>query len=178
MTRKDTSSRLAVLLPALMVFLAVPTVTYAIPISPQCFISGGGWINHSAEQSNARESDSFGGRAHSYADGRIDGRWTHTLRDGRTFHGEIDELVCRRDGGDPGHPEVLFSIGRLGGTGTFDGEPGYVFNVDVSDHGERGNDDRYHFLFSDPATEEVVYVIGGIISGGNIQIHPTNRGHP
>ena len=70
---------------------------------------------------------------------------------------------------------------------------GYWFDVVAEDHGEPGNThalkhgempDSYHFTIrkiSDPAkgaSGVVVYETRDDLRGGNIQIHPSNPGHP
>ncbi len=139
--------------------------------SPRCFFTGGG----------ASDGDSFGGNAASYrnepVEGQqtVDGTWTHTTRDGRTLQGEVESLLCRRDGGQPGHPFNEFSIATFEGTGTFDGQV-VSFSVSAQDHGEPGTD-AYRIVISD-LDGNTIYSSGGLVDSGNVQIHATNFGHP
>lgn len=70
---------------------------------------------------------------------------------------------------------------------------GYWFDVVAKDHGEPGSSaavkkgqmpDTYHFTIrkiDDPAkgaSGTVVYETRGDLDGGNIQMHPSNGGHP
>ncbi len=135
--------------------------------SPRCFITGGGTVDR----------DNFGGHAASYRNRpAIEGEWTHRTADGRTLHGDVDDLLCERNGGEPAPPAVLFSVARFGGTGTFDGQA-VLWSATAQDHGEPGDDDRYTILITD-LDGAVIYTIGGILDSGNFQIHPTNPGHP
>lgn len=144
----------------------------ALVPSPRCFITAGGTV----------DGDRFGGHAASYrrrtVEGgqQVDGRWTHTTADGRRLRGDIDGLFCRRNGGDPERPAVDFSVADFHGRGTFDGEP-VVFGARVQDHGEPGDDDRYHIAI-EGLDGTVIYMSGGILDSGNVQIHPVNFGHP
>jgi len=93
---------------------------------------------------------------------------------------------------------------NFGGTGKFNGEDGYYFDVKAFDHGEPGIYlDRYeidiynsakvlvyhddgqrtmecHASIDDPlVTGDLAWVFDmGCITGGNFQINPPNAGHP
>jgi hypothetical protein len=74
-----------------------------------------------------------------------------------------------------------------------DWQSGYWFDVVAKDHGEPGSVpspknggmvDTYHFTIrkmDDPQAKvsgPIVYEVKGPLVGGNIQIHPSNNGHP
>lgn len=160
--------RWSLLLVALM--LAPLGGAEADTFSPRCFLTGSGAID------GETGTETFAGNASSRKDGTIVGSWTHTTDDGRTLQGNIDLLLCRRDGGDPGHPAVDFSIADFSGTGIFDGQA-VAFTARAQDRGEPGRDDVYHLGIED-MTGTVLHATGAILTGGNIQIHPINRGHP
>ena len=55
---------------------------------------------------------------------------------------------------------------------------GYTFRIHASDRAEGGvGSDSYSIQVTEPFGP-VVYEADAPISGGNIQIHPANRGHP
>ena len=62
---------------------------------------------------------------------------------------------------------------------------GYWFDVVANDHGEPGRNDKYKFTIrkiddaAAGASGTVVYeLVQNVLVGGNIQIHPSNNGHP
>jgi len=150
--------------------MLIPRAGQAQEFSPRCFLTGSGAVEADGG------TETFAGNASSRKDHTIKGAWTHTTADGRTLQGQVDLLLCRRDGGDPGHPAVDFSIADFSGTGTFAGEP-VTFGGRAQDRGEPGNDDAYHFVIEDMAGD-FIHATRGILAAGNIQIHPPNNGHP
>ena len=151
----------------LVAVLCAFPVAAAKAASPQCFVTGGGYVGE----------DSFGMTAKSMRDGMTEGEWHHRIADGHVFDGDVDAPACRRDCGDPEQPAVEFSIPDFGGTMTMDGQPGYTFIVRAQDHGEgNGPDDIYQIVVED-ADGNVAYTTAGFVDG-NVQIHATNGGHP
>jgi hypothetical protein len=152
---------------AALLGLTVPIVAQGQFTGALCFVTGGGTI----------DGDSFGGTAKVFRDGTADGSWTHNTLDGRTLQGDVDILGCTRNGGDPEHPDVPFSIAHFSGTGRFDGQD-VTFSVQVEDDGEPGaGRDTYAITIVGPGGN-LAYNVGGIIDTGNVQIIPANPGHP
>ncbi|MEW6603212.1 MAG: post-COAP-1 domain-containing protein [Thermoproteota archaeon] len=56
------------------------------------------------------------------------------------------------------------------GTATVNGESGYTFKVIVEDNGEPGTDDSFLIVIKD-STDTTIYMRGGNLDKGNIQIH-------
>jgi len=56
------------------------------------------------------------------------------------------------------------------GMATVNGESGYTFKVIVKDNGEPGTDDSFLIVIKD-STNTTLYLKGGMLSNGNIQIH-------
>jgi hypothetical protein len=159
--------RIAVLAAMAASLLVVPAAV-AEPLSPGCFLTGGGTV----------DGESFGGQAGSFQDGSIDGTWTHVTSDGHLITTDVDTLDCQKNGGEPAPPAVDFSIARVTGTSTWDGEPGYIVAVQVQDYGEPGTGgDMYRIVLADEGGN-VLYTSAGILDGGNIQIVSTNGGRP
>jgi hypothetical protein len=137
-------------------------------------------------------------------DGHVDGHWNHVdhgLRGHANCHPTY--IVCRHvDEPGPGQPGGKKGLTAnqvyFGGPASWqvDGGPfadGYWFDVVAKDHGEPGSVpspkngymvDTYHFTIRkmDDPTHQVsgpkVYETHGPLVGGNIQIHPSNPGHP
>jgi len=151
-----------------------------------CWVTGGGFVTTSGR-------DNFGGNAKPRKDGTIQGQWNHVDHGGRHVHGPVTYLVCREvAGAGPGQPggkkgltanQVLFGgpARANDGSGFVDG---YWYDVVAEDHGEPGRDDAYTLTLrkeADPAagaSGTVVYTVSGKLTGGNIQIHAPNNGHP
>jgi hypothetical protein len=134
-------------------------------------------------------------------DGTIRGEWENVDHGtGNTLHGQVQYLVCRHVNepgpGQPSGPSHNFTMNQayFGGPADFAGmSSGYWFDVMVEDHGEPGNQpgpgnhgsggpDFYHVtirkMMGANMSGPVVYDAAGDLSGGNIQIHPPNNGHP
>lgn len=119
------------------------------------------------------------------------------------LHGEVHYLVLKLFPtlNGPHVPKAEPNYANFGGTGTFNGVSGYFFDVKVFDHSEPGAfHDRYVIDIYDPNKKLVLHADGttsgtcledptvtpdlawvldmGCLSGGNIQIHPPNAGHP
>lgn len=162
------------------------------PSSGGCWITGGGFIV------DGDGNDSFGGNAMPMKSGTIRGQWEH-VDHGTTnkMHGEPSYIVCRHvdepgPGADNG-PKHNFTINQayFGGAARFftagAWADGYWFDVMVEDHGEgkgakAGGPDYYHITIRKMSGQTqsgvVVYDTEANMSGGNIQIHPPNNGHP
>jgi hypothetical protein len=125
--------------------------------------------------------------------GYIRGEWEHQDHgNARKAHGQVRYLVCRTvDGAGPGHPNGpthKFDINQVyfgGPARWFTGgawKDGYWFDVMAEDHGEPGKTDEYFFsvrkMDASGAVGPVLYSTGGVLGGGNFQIHPPNTGHP
>ncbi|HSO38757.1 MAG TPA: hypothetical protein VLT33_39780, partial [Labilithrix sp.] len=119
--------------------------------------------------------------------------------------GRPEYIMCRTtEGAGPGQPggkkglvanQVYFgghAKWRTAADATW--SDGYWFDVVAEDHGEPGNTsakgggahdaDSYHFTLrkmDDPTAKvsgAIVYETRGDLTGGNIQLHPSNGGHP
>lgn len=162
------------------------------PSAGGCWVTGGGTI------APATGTDSFGGNAMPMKDGTIRGEWENVDHgSGQQMHGEPSYLYCRHvdepgPGADNG-PQHDFTTNqayfggaaRLFVNGAW--SDGYWFDVVVDDHGEgkgakSGGPDLYHVtirqLLAAGTPGPVVYDGEGNLSGGNIQLHPPNNGHP
>jgi len=60
---------------------------------------------------------------------------------------------------------------RIQGTGRFNGQRGFTYQVDVSDNGESGRNDVFALNVWN-AAGTLVYSASGTLRGGNIQLHP------
>jgi hypothetical protein len=157
-----------------------------------CWITGGGFIV------DGDGHDSFGGNAMPMKSGAIRGQWEHVDHGtGNKLHGEPSYIVCRHVA-EPGPganngPKHDFTMNQayFGGNarafvnGTW--HEGYWFDVMVEDHGEgkgakAGGPDYYHLTLrkidAANASGVIVYDTEANMSGGNIQLHPPNNGHP
>jgi len=157
-----------------------------------CWVTGGGYIL------DGDGKDTFGGNAMPMKSGTIRGQWEHVDHgSGNKMHGEASYIYCRHvnepgPGADNG-PKHDFIINQVyfGGNARvfvsgawFDG---YWFDVMAEDHGEgkgakAGGPDYYHVTIRKMSganqSGTVVYDEENDMSGGNIQIHPPNNGHP
>jgi hypothetical protein len=173
------------------------------PSAGGCWITGGGYI---LNQNGS--NDSYGGNGMPMKDGTIRGEWENVDHGtGDKSHGQVHYLVCRHvdepGPGQPSGPSHNFNINQAyyGGparwftAGSTGGgwADGYWFDVFIEDHGEPGNKagpgnhgsggpDYYHFTIrkyvSDTVPGDVVFDTQAPVSGGNLQIHPPNNGHP
>ena len=162
------------------------------PSTGGCWITGGGFIV------DGDGHDSFGGNAMPMKSGSIRGQWEHVDHGtGNKLHGEPSYIVCRHvaepgPGANTG-PKHDFTMNQayFGGNarafvnGTW--HDGYWFDVMVEDHGEgkgakAGGPDYYHLTLrkidAANASGVIVYDTEANMSGGNIQLHPPNNGHP
>ncbi|MBS1119081.1 MAG: hypothetical protein H6Q90_1309 [Deltaproteobacteria bacterium] len=158
------------------------------PASGGCFVTGIGYLT------DADGRDNFGGNGMPMKAGNIRGEWEHDDHGtGDKFHGNVGYLVCRHvdepGPGQPSGPDHNFTINQAyyGGPGRWfepgtGWQDGYWFDVMAEDHGEPGKTDEYYFsvrkLDASGQVGGVIYETGGILSGGNFQIHPPNDGHP
>jgi hypothetical protein len=155
---------------------------------------GGCWITGIGYLKDSDGRDNFGGNGMPMKAGYIRGQWEHDDHGtGDKFHGTVGYLVCRHvDEPGPGVPsgsDHNFNINQAyyGGPGRwFEPEKGwqdgYWFDVMAEDHGEPGKEDEYYFTVrrrdATGAVGPILYQTGGILAGGNFQVHPPNDGHP
>jgi hypothetical protein len=170
----------------------VSAVRADVPIDVSCTIDSFG---------SFPEGDAWTGHAES-ADSTPDtltgkGEWTHELRDGRTFRGEVEFVRCRANGG------VIASIkgrGRIHGAARNEGDPGlgighcigkghesvgagcellgppgsatYVFRISARDDGDI---DSYAFELRADEVGAALYQAGGaVVDNGEVVILPKN----
>jgi hypothetical protein len=177
------------------------------PAEGGCWVTGGGFIIGPNITTGAAPDghDNFGGNAKPMKDGRVQGHWNHVDHGtGNHAKGIPSYIVCRHlDEPGPGGPGAKkgFNMNQVyfGGPAEWrvaaDGvwQDGYWFDVVAKDHGEPGSQpsvkngfmpDTYHFTIrkqDDPthqASGTVVYETKETLTGGNIQMHPPNGGHP
>ncbi|MDB5218582.1 MAG: hypothetical protein JWO86_6509 [Myxococcaceae bacterium] len=177
------------------------------PTEGGCWITGGGFIEGASLVPAAPSDgkDNFGGNAKPMKKGGVSGHWNHVDHGtGNHAKGRPEYIMCRvTDGPGPKQPggkkgltanQVYFgghAQWRTAADATW--SDGYWFDVVAEDHGEPGNTsaikngampDSYHFTIrkmDDPAAKvsgAVVYETRDDLRGGNIQIHPSNAGHP
>ena len=150
-----------------------------------CWITGGGHLGDANARGGAGKNrqDSFGFNAMGTKQGTVRGQIQNTTHLGDVFHGQATWLECWRDGGEgPEVPKAHANRARWGGPGTWNHEGGYTFEAAIADRAEGGSRrDAYEITVRD-AAGTVVYqqstAQDRVISGGNIQIHPPNAGHP
>jgi hypothetical protein len=175
------------------------------PSEGGCWVTGGGFIEADSlvPAAAADGHDNFGGNAKPMKGGNVSGHWNHVDHGtGNHAKGRPEYIVCRHvDEPGPGQPggkkgltanQVYFGGHAQWRTGDAWAD-GYWFDVVAKDHGEPGSSaatkkggmpDSYHFTIrkiDDPtagASGIVVYETRGELSGGNIQMHPSNNGHP
>jgi hypothetical protein len=162
------------------------------PSSGGCWVTGGGTIPLGSSD------DSFGGNAMPMKSGTIRGEWENVDHvTGVQMHGEPTYLYCRQvdepgPGADNGpHHDFTINQAYFGGparvfaNGAWDTT--YWFDVVVDDHGEgkgakAGGPDLYHVTIRQLAgansSGPILLDANADMSGGNIQIHPPNNGHP
>jgi hypothetical protein len=162
------------------------------PTTGGCWVTGGGTIPDGASQ------DSFGGNAMSMKSGTIRGEWEDVDHGtGMQMHGEPSYLYCRQvnepgPGADNGpHHDFTMNQAYFGGAARVNlngaWADGYWFDVVVDDHGEgkgakAGGPDLYHItirkLIGANQSGAILLDDNANMSGGNIQLHPPNNGHP
>lgn len=155
------------------------------PAAGGCWVTGGGFISDGL--------DTFGGNGMSMKSGDVRGEWEHQDHGTATkTHGQVRYLVCRRVAGpgpgQPSGPSHNFDINQVyfgGPARWFTGgawKDGYWFDVMAEDHGEPGGQDYYHFtvrqMVAGNQSGPIVHDVQGGLGGGNVQIHPSNNGHP
>jgi hypothetical protein len=162
------------------------------PAAGGCWVTGGGTIPEGASQ------DSFGGNAMSMKSGSIRGEWENVDHaTGVQMHGEPSYLYCRHvdepgPGADNGpHHDFTDNQAYFGGAARVNlngaWADGYWFDVVVDDHGEgkgakSGGPDTYHVtirqIVGANQSGPILLDASANMSGGNIQLHPPNNGHP
>jgi hypothetical protein len=168
------------------------------PTEGGCWVTGGGFIEAASTVPNAPADghDNFGGNAKPMKQGNISGHWNHVDHGtGNHAKGRPEYIFCRTVAG-PGPKQPGGKKGMTTNQVYFGGHAqwrdkvsgawadGYWFDVVAEDHGEPGTNDTYHFSIrqiSNPAagaSGTVIYNTAGTLVGGNIQIHPSNPGHP
>jgi len=192
------------ILSTILSVLVVVTISQAYAIEEGgCWVSGGGTLGCAGDS----QRGSFGGNAMTMKDRSVRGTWTHISQDSEViFQGEVHYIICKKfpSLSGPGVPTAYPNYANFGGTGVFNGDDGYYFDVKVFDHGEPGKyRDRYAIdiydstktlvyhadgqntrychecLEDDDVTLDLAWVLDlGCISGGNVQIHPPVGGHP
>jgi hypothetical protein len=177
------------------------------PSEGGCWVTGGGFIIGPNITTGAAPDghDSFGGNAKPMKDGRVQGNWNHVDHGtGNHAKGKPEYIVCRHvDEPGPGGPGAKkgFTMNQVyfGGHAQWRvaadavWSDGYWFDVVAKDHGEPGSQpsvkngfmpDTYHFTIrkmDDPegkVSGAIVYETKETLTGGNIQMHPPNGGHP
>ncbi|CAN5908575.1 hypothetical protein BH11MYX4_BH11MYX4_37700 [soil metagenome] len=178
------------------------------PTEGGCWVTGGGFIEGASlvPAAPADGHDNFGGNAKPMRRGDVSGHWNHVDHGtGNHALGRPEYIMCRTtEGAGPGQPggkkglvanQVYFG-GHAKWRTAADAiwSDGYWFDVVAEDHGEPGNTsakgggahdaDSYHFTLrkmDDPTAKvsgAIVYETRGDLTGGNIQLHPSNGGHP
>jgi hypothetical protein len=155
---------------------------------------GGCWVTGIGHLIDAGDRDNFGGNGMPMKAGYIRGEWENDDHaTGDKLHGKVAYLSCRHvDEPGPGVPNGsnhTFNINQayFGGPGRWfvpgtGWQDGYWFDVMAEDHGEPGNMDEYFFtvhkLVAPNQVGAMIFSTGGVLAGGNFQIHPPNDGHP
>jgi hypothetical protein len=89
---------------------------------------------------------------------------------------DIRSAAFAQDSGPgPGAPGGPYNSVEVDGTGTLNGTPGYTFRMWLVDRGEPGNLDSYRIEIRDG--NGVVLDQFGMLTSGNIQIHPPGSEH-
>ncbi|MCA9584459.1 MAG: hypothetical protein KC657_03790 [Myxococcales bacterium] len=175
------------------------------PSEGGCWVTGGGFIEAASltPAAPADGHDNFGGNAKPMKGGAVKGHWNHVDHGtGNHAKGRPAYIYCRHvDEPGPGQPggKKGFTMNQVyfGGPAEWRSgdvwSSGYWFDVVAKDHGEPGSHphpknggmpDTYHFTIrkmDDPALKvsgAIVYETKGELSGGNVQMHPPNGGHP
>jgi hypothetical protein len=176
------------------------------PTEGGCWVTGGGFIEAASTTPAAPADghDNFGGNAKPMKDGHVSGHWNHVDHGtGNHAKGKPEYIMCRHvDEPGPGQPggkkgltanQVYFGGHAQWRTADVWND-GYWFDVVAKDHGEPGSSgpalkkgmmpDTYHITVrkiddaAKGASGTVVYETRGDLNGGNIQMHPSNNGHP
>lgn len=151
---------------------ACPDAGVAPPPPPgRCWITGGGQI----------DGETLGGNAKPFRDGSVGGHWNHVDHEGGHLNANPDTIVLCDFVGPPeaSPPSVEFNRIIFEGTGTWAERGGdtipVTFQVIVIDHGEPEEDVYTLMVFSGTT---LIHSISGDLDRGNLQIHPSNPGHP
>ena len=155
---------------------------------------GGCWITGIGYIIDANGRDNFGGNGMPMKHSYLRGEWEHVDHaTGVKVHGKITYLYCRHvdelGPEQPSGPDHDFDINQAyyGGPGRryepgVGWQEGFWFDVRAEDHGEPGKTDEYYFSVRPFDTTlqagAVLYDTGGVLAGGNFQIHPPTAGHP
>jgi hypothetical protein len=125
--------------------------------TPTDFVTGGGWItNQSGDKANF-------GVAGGIKQGVGWGHLTYIDHGAGGLHAKGTSVTGYVP--DPDIPTMR----HITGTAEVNGQPGYTYQVDVSDNGEPGSNDYFAIrLFSGA---DLSYSAGGLLRGGNIQLH-------
>lgn len=97
-------------------------------------------------------------------------------KDGTTFKGQLQFNDRQEDIKLHSQSMTALAIDLSGTTATFkgtaevNGVSGYTFKAIVKDNGEPGTNDSFLLVVKDPSNA-TIYMRGGTLSGGNIQIH-------
>ncbi len=170
-----------------------------------CWITGGGHHGDANGGNGAgkNDQDSFGFNAMGMKDGRVRGEiqvTTHLDEDllpdtndeetsaENLFHGHARYIRCYKDAGEgPRVPHAVPNVSIWGGHGTWNHVDGYTWEAFMADRDEGGSDQDQFGIRIWNAQGVLVYEqsldpnVGGgrhTITGGNLQIHPPNGGHP
>ena len=115
------------------------------------FVTGGGWID--AKKHVAKKIFAVAGGI------KNGGYWGHL-----TYHDRGSGLKVKGTGVTA--YVALDAVTRhIEGTANVNGEPGFTYQVDVSDNGEKGRNDTFSIVLSNGDTAS------GKLGGGNIQLH-------
>lgn len=150
-----------------------------------CWITGGGHIGNSDSfgGAGANKQDSFGFNAMGMKDGRVRGEIQDTTHLGDVFHGHATWIRCWKDDGlGPEVPKAIPNNAAWGGHGSWNHEEGYTWEAHLADRAEGGSHmDEYEIWVTSPEGNLVYSQTAAddlVITGGNFQIHPPNKGHP
>jgi hypothetical protein len=137
----------------------------ATSCSGKDWVTGGGWIelrppvesSHEARRSVAKGTFGVsGGIKHGAF-------WGHL-----TYQDHAPNGAMVKSTSVTGYSALDAFTRRIDGTAKVNGQSGFTFEVDVSDHGEPGRDDTFAIRLSNG------YTASGVLGGGNIQLH---KGH-
>jgi hypothetical protein len=125
--------------------------------SPNDFVTGGGWIT--GTPSGAKDTKDTFAVAGGIKNG---GLWGHLQY---IDHGS--NLKVKGTG--VAHYVIVDATTRhIDGTAEVNGVSGYTYSVDVADNGEPGRKDTFKLTLSNMSNK---YSAGGLLDGGNIQLH-------
>jgi hypothetical protein len=150
-----------------------------------CWITGGGHIGSAESTGGAgqHDQDSFGFNAMGMKDGRVRGELQDTTHLGDVFHGHATWITCWKDDGiGPEVPRAEPNNAVWGGHGSWNHADGYRWMAHLADRAEGGSHQDEYELWVWAPDGNLVYSqtadMDLVITGGNFQIHPPNRGHP